>query len=592
MFKNLLDNIVSLSKEIVKISKEMFKKRNFKIYTIFLVVFAFSLSLVMKTDLKYVVKDILNQCFPQRFVYHEYYQNNVKYYDYRKIDLKNNDVKEIQIGNNRKYMINHSRGYAVGFPRDAEFDFSTAQEYITVNCKDMTAVISKEYSTYETGDMTKQFVDDYLHKYLLDEKYLQENKITLHKNAVEKIGDYWIQMVAVSRTPAPDSEVKYNTYVYCYIYTYSTMFYRIMFKAPEYNDELLEEVYRTLYSFSTDVGFIGKSETFTDFKPKIPDYWSDETKEFYNELVNSKNCKWGIYCPLAVYNNDFTKINEVEEKLDAKFEGVLEYKYFFEDIPVEGIKSAYEQGKIVELTVQTSTVMNEFLDGYNPVFDIIDGRYDYRFEIMAHQIKEIGHPILFRLNNEMNSDWTSYGSSACLDDPQIYVELWRRIYDIFKESGVDNAIWVFNPNDESFPPCGYNSSMAFYPGDEYVQVFGVTGYNTGTYYDELNGEKWRTFKEIYENIMKKHHHVYDKFPWIITEFASSSVGGDKVKWIEDMFLDIKNFPNIKMAFWFNSADMDTREEFLGTVARPYWLDETPETTKAFSDGLKKSQQKQ
>ena len=206
---------------------------------------------------------------------------------------------------------------------------------------------------------------------------------------------------------------------------------------------------------------------------------------------------------------------------------------------------------------------------------------------MARQIKEIGHPILFRLNNEMNSDWTSYGSSACLDDPEIYVELWRKIYNIFKDEGVDNAIWVFNPNDESYPPCGYNSTIAFYPGDEYVQLFGVTGYNTGTYYAVENGEKWKTFREIYDNIMEKHYKVYGKFPWIITEFASSSVGGDKVQWINDMFNDIKDYPNIKMAFWFNSADTDPRDETNQTIARPYWLNETPETTKAFSQGLKK-----
>ena len=42
-----------------------------------------------------------------------------------------------------------------------------------------------------------------------------------------------------------------------------------------------------------------------------------------------------------------------------------------------------------------------------------------------------------------------------------------------------------------------------------------------------------------------------------------------------------------MAFWFNSVDMDTREGYESIVARPYILDETPETTAAFAEGLKK-----
>ncbi len=538
--------------------------------------------------IRYYMVEKLCEIFYHQPYYTEYYVNNIKQDEISDEIIEKNDVKTVQINRNNKIMTNHSRGYSVSFPRDAVFDFSVAQEYIKVQCNDMSAVISKEFSTYESKDETKKFVDDYLHKYILDERYMEQNKITLHKNAVEGIGDFWIQVVALSRTPLPDSTIEYNSYVYCYIYLDSTMFYRIMFKAPEYNDELMNDIYRTLYSFNIGVKVQGTSGTYTDFKPEIPEFWSDETKEFYENLKISTSAKWGLYQPLCVVKNDFTDIYKVEGELDSKFDALLEYRYFFEDLPIDGIKRAYDEGKIIQLTLQTSTVMNEELDGYNPVFDIIDGMYDWRFRIMARQFKEIGHPILFRLNNEMNSDWTSYGSSACLDDPEIYVTLWRRIYDIFKSEGVDNAIWIFNPNDESFPPCGYNASMAFYPGDEYVQLFGVTGYNTGSYYAVENGEKWRSFREIYDNIMQKHHHIYDNFPWIITEFASSSVGGDKVQWINEMFDGLDDYKNIKMAFWFNSADLDPREKMQGTVARPYWLNETPETAKAFSDGLKKS----
>lgn len=546
--------------------------------------------LLSNPTIRYRVSEKLEYLLSEKPLYSIYYVNNVEKDEVSEEELDNCDVREVQVRNESKYLINHSRGFALELPKDAEFDFSTAQEYISAYCRNMNVVISKEYSTYATKEETKQFVKDYLHKYMLNDRFIEQNKITLHKDATEKIGDFWVQMVALSRTPAPESEVKYNTYVYCYIYTDSTMFYRIMFKAPEYNDELLNTVYKTLYSFDANVPVRGISSTFTNYKPEIPDFWSDETRAFYNELVNSNVCKWGLYTPHAVVNNDFSDVWKIEDKLGAKFDGLLEYRYYFEDMPTEGMKTAYENGKIIELTLQTSTVMNENLDGYNPVFDILDGVYDWRFKIMARQIKDVGHPVLFRLNNEMNSDWTSYGSSACLDDPQIYVELWRKIYDIFKNEGVDNAIWVFNPNDQSYPPCGYNTTMAFYPGDEYVQMFGVTGYNTGTYYDELNGEKWKSFSEIYDNVMEHQYPIYKNFPWIITEFASSSIGGDKVEWINEMFKKMPDYPNIKMAFWFNSADYDNTKGFEEVVARPYWLDETPETTNAFSKGLKKAQE--
>ncbi len=520
--------------------------------------------------------------------YSIFYENCVPKYDRDDVDFVNCDVREVQVGDEQKYLINHSRGFALGFPLDAEFDFSAAQEYIRVTCENMSCVVSKEYTVYTDGKLTKQYVDESLHKFILNDKFRQHNKITLLKNSVEKIGDYWMQMVALERTPAPGSEVKYNTYVYCYIYTDSTMFYRLMFKLDDYNDKNLETIYKTLYSFSENVPVVGVSSTFTDFKPVPSKNWNKETRDFYNDLSTTDTCKWGIYTPWAVFDNDFTNIHKLEEKVDTKFEGVLEYKYYWDDMPIEGMKRAHEEGKVIELTLQVSTIMNEDLDGYTPMFDLIDGVFDDRIRKTARQIADFGHPVLFRLNNEMNSDWTSYSSSVCLTDPEIFIEGWRRIYRIFEEEGVDNAIWVFNPNNESFPPNGYNHSTAFYPGDEYVHVFGITGYNTGSYYEEVNGEKWRSFDDIYTEIYEKNKDIYGDFPWIITEFSSSSVGGDKVKWISDMFRDLKKFPNIKMAFWFSSADYEKLPDGTKVVARPYWLDETAETARAFSEGLKKA----
>lgn len=539
------------------------------------------------STLKYTLSNKLSQYFPEHFTKYVFYQNNILCDNFSDIDFENNDVREIRIKNGRSSLINYSRGFSLDFPADAQYDFTAAQEYITVKCDNFTTVVSKEFSTYEAGvENSKKYVAEYINKNILDERYLEENNITLHKNIMDNRAGFPVQVIALTRTPAVGSDVEYNTYVYCYVYTESNMFYRIMFKSSDYDWELMEEVYKTLDSLRTDVKVRGVSATFTEFKPVVSENWSEETKALYNDILTTQKCKWGVYSPRAIEEDKLEDIKELEEKADTKFDGVLEYTYLFSEIPVEGMQSAYEYGKVVELTLQTSTVMNMNLDGHNPVFDVIDGQYDGKIREMAKDLRNFGHPVLFRLNNEMNSDWTSYSASACLTDPEIYVQVWRRIYNIFEEEGVNNTIWIFNPNDECFPPNGYNNSIAYYPGNEYVHIFGITGYNTGTYYAELNGEVWRTFDEIYSAITEKYQSVYGEFPWIITEFASSSVGGDKAQWISDMFSDLKKYPNIKMTFWFNSADYDVRPEFLDDLARPYWFDETPETTRAFAEGLK------
>lgn len=537
-------------------------------------------------DAHYWLMDEVNKRYPDKMRYTYYYVNNIMQYELEEHDLEQNDVKEIQVGDNRKYLINHSRGFAMEFPRDVSFDFTAGHEFFTAKDKDYTIVVSKEFSPYEG---TRKYIKEYLHKYLLDERYIEQNKLTVHKDAVEKINDLWVQVLCISRTPAPNSPIKQNTYAYCYIYDKEQRYYRIMVKGENYDDNFLDTVYKMLYSFTLDVPIQGISQNYTNYEPVEDPNWNEETKKFYEDLCDTEKLKWGIYVPQGVRDKRFEEVEKIEKKIDYTFEGMIEYLYFGvegEDFPIEGMQKAYSDGKIIELTMQTSTIMNDNLDGYSPVFDVLDGLWDNKIREFARQAKEFEHPFLFRLNNEMNSDWTSYCSSTMMDDPELYVMIWRRFYDIFAEEGVDNAVWVFNPNNITFPPCGYNDPMAYYPGNGYVHVFGVTGYNTGTYYEKQNGEKWREFEELYDECQTLFEENFGKFPWIITEFASSSIGGDKVKWIENMFNSLHKYKHLKMAFWFNSADWDPAYPKETVISRPYWLDENDKILAAFSKGVK------
>lgn len=566
----------------------MLKSKALRVCVVVILSFIILLGCVLGISaLRLRVRNVLSYIFPDHFPKYVYYVDNVKCENVSQTDFLLKDVREVEINSKRSYLVNHSRGFALSFPKDAQYDFSAAQEYIKVKCEDFSAVVSKEYTTYSPGvEESKKYVAEFINKNILSEKYIKENNITLHKNDMETVGKYPVQIIALTRTPHKSSEVKDNTYVYCYIYKEDILFYRIMFKAESYTEELMKEVYNTLESFNEDVVVKGVSDTFTDFKPVVNEKWSDETKKLYDEISNSKSCKWGVFVPRAVLQNNYQDVLELEKKIDYKFSGVLEYMFLCDEVPTEGMKSAFADGKVVELTLQTANVMHKDMDGRNPMFEIIDGVHDEKLRKIARDIRDLKSPVLFRLNNEMNSDWVGYSASACLTDPEIYIAVWRRIYNIFEEENVNNAIWIFNPNDETFPPNGYNTSTAYYPGNEYVHMFGITGYNTGTYYAAEHGERWRTFDEIYTSITEHSEKIYGKFPWIITEFASSSIGGDKVLWINDMFESLKDYPHIKMAFWFNTADYDERPEKEGAVARPYWFDETPETTEAFAKGLK------
>ena len=179
----------------------------------------------------------------------------------------------------------------------------------------------------------------------------------------------------------------------------------------------------------------------------------------------------------------------------------------------------------------------------------------------------------------MNGDWCQYSAFHTSKDTQIYRELYHYIYGIFEEQGANkNTLWVWNPNERSFPDFSWNDARLYYPGDEYVDIVGLTGYNTGNYY---KGEIWRSFDEIYQPLYAEYIKTYDK-PFMITEFASNSVGGDKSQWIRDMFGSIHKLDKIKVAIWWSGCDWESP----GVPARIYYMNESPEILDTFKEMFK------
>lgn len=490
----------------------------------------------------------------------------------------------IATADGHQVLIDRPKGYTVSFPQDMKFDISASPEQIKASNDMLTVTVTREWAPYED---VWYFVDNYFNNYYLDDYYIQSNHITVRENQKFLHQDAEAQRISLCRTPqSAVCEEHPNEYTYFYVLskTGPQAFFRMMFKYRDY-EEALPVINEIIDSFE-EIRIEGENVFKGDYAPKENPNWNRETKELYEEICTGKSIRWGIFVDGAYQlERNYRWLVDLEEKVDYSFDFALHYVNLDWEFPVEELTKFYEDGKITELTLQLSNFNNDDLFGKNLNFDIYDGLSDDGIRKFARGAKEFGHPFLFRLNNEMNSDWVNYSGVAALSDPEIFIANWQRIYRIFQEEGVDNAIWIFNPNAEDCPPAHWNSYISYYPGNDYVQMIGMTGYNTGTYYADIYHEKWRTFDEIYQEPYEKYMKVFAKFPFIITEFASSSIGGDKAAWIEDMFDSIKNYDNIKMALWWSSADYDMREETYKTLARPYFLDETEETTQAFRKGI-------
>lgn len=504
------------------------------------------------------------------------YENN--YIVSRKLINPLADNKKVYITEDTARLVNYPHGYMVDMPKDSKFDFDLSPLYTKVYGDDFDATVSMEYSPY---DDVSEYLAYYLNRFILSSDYQKGNNLSVSETKIETTKGYDAQIIKAVINEPGDAE--FDKYAYVLIKTDTRIFYRMMFR---YNASDFDSVIDNAVNSFAYYKPIGDAVYDVKFKPETPKHWSKETKELYQKITDADQIRWGIFAK-NIYDEGIDKtVPEIEQKTGYTFPVILSYVHFTHQFPTEFMQKNYDNGRIVELTYQITDNNNEKLFGYTPNMDIYRGLKDEEIRKFARAAKEFGHPFLFRLNNEMNSDWTSYSGIVNMSDPEIFVSNWRRFYDIFKEEGVDNAIWIYNPNDHNYPPCNWNNFLAYYPGDEYVQMIGVTGYNTGTYYSEEFGEIWREFQTIYDDVQYKYQPFFSEFPWIITEFGSSSVGGDKVKWIENMFNCIDKYENIKIAVWFSYADYDYRPEYKGKVARPYWLDETEDTLNAFTKGVK------
>jgi hypothetical protein len=110
----------------------------------------------------------------------------------------------------------------------------------------------------------------------------------------------------------------------------------------------------------------------------------------------------------------------------------------------------------------------------------------------------------------------------------------------------------------------------YYPGDAYVDVLAVDGYNWGAGTPQFGG--WQTFSQVF---MPAYHRLRALGPqpiWL-AEVGTTADGGDKAAWIRDMFAHARTMDRLAAIVWFNeNKERDWR-------AAP-----TPEIAAAFAPG--------
>ncbi|MFW6254740.1 MAG: glycoside hydrolase family 26 protein [Chitinivibrionales bacterium] len=173
--------------------------------------------------------------------------------------------------------------------------------------------------------------------------------------------------------------------------------------------------------------------------------------------------------------------------------------------------------------------------------DIALGRWDGYFRQFARDARSVRRDIYYRFGYEMNGGWFPWGRK-----PEAFVAAWRRVHRIFQEEKADNVKWVFSPNVLWGKHTLDEHIHAYYPGNRYVDIVGLDGYNFGDDFDEWHS--WRSFRDLFEESLQGIS-IYGKPIWI----AEVGCVADRRRavWITEMLAWLDENPCVEAFFWFD-----------------------------------------
>jgi hypothetical protein len=178
--------------------------------------------------------------------------------------------------------------------------------------------------------------------------------------------------------------------------------------------------------------------------------------------------------------------------------------------------------------------------------DVIDGRHDRHITAWARAARRWRHPFFLRFDWEMNGGWFPWSEGVNGNTPGEFVAAWRHVHDIFRRVGATNVTWVWAPNidwERELTPL-----PGLYPGDRYVDWTALDGYNRGGPWKSFRG----LFASTYDEITRR---IAPGKPMLVAETASTETGGDKARWIADLFAVLpRRFPAIRGLVWFEKDE--------------------------------------
>jgi len=257
------------------------------------------------------------------------------------------------------------------------------------------------------------------------------------------------------------------------------------------------------------------------------------------------------------------------------------------------VTRAWSRGTLPILTWESRPILagnDEILAPEYSLPQIIGGAHDEYLKQYARDIIATGLPLGIRLDHEMNGVWypwsetDSAGNSLNGNSKGDYVKMWQHVHDIFEAEGANSlVVWIWAPNITNNLP-GTHKTAGFlqdlYPGDEYVDWVGLSGYLRPAYKPENDFSFDYTFGASLDELRG----ITSK-PIFLAEIGASETGGHKAAWITSLFEGLADPENSDVIgfSWFSLAVTSYTE---GVRATNDWrIDSRADSLAAFAAGF-------
>lgn len=247
--------------------------------------------------------------------------------------------------------------------------------------------------------------------------------------------------------------------------------------------------------------------------------------------------KWGYYTGWSV-----DQVKALENKVGKVGNYIATFVHWGneKELPIE-------LGNLAKLRGQTLVIFWEAMDyNFSGVEDkrfsydaILRGDWNTYLTSFANQTKSFGGQVILIPFEEMNGNWYPWSGTVNGNSPAKHIATYRFVRGFFRDAPNVKFGWTINSLSE--PNVAGNQVSDYYPGDEYVDVLGVNGFNFGS--------PWVSFANTFKDGFAKLETMNK--PIVIFSMACAP-GTEKGNWIrEGLGQEIYKHPKVEGWIWFN-----------------------------------------